>query len=194
MSEPSTEQLAARRARRHRLLAFAAGLAALYAAGKASGLLDRLDSLEEVRALALSAGDLGRLLFVIGFAVGELLHVPGMIFVGAGALAYGRAMGFVLSALGALLSVSLSFWVVRRLGGEYLAEVERPWLRRALAHLDRHPVRTVFFLRLFLWLAPSLNYALGLTRIRFRDYLLGSALGLTGPLLAATLLVDRLTR
>ena len=51
-------------------------------------------------------------------------------------------------------------------------------------------IRTVFLLRLFLWLAPALNYALALTHVKYRDYLIGSALGLIVPVAGAALLFD----
>jgi uncharacterized membrane protein YdjX (TVP38/TMEM64 family) len=59
-----------------------------------------------------------------------------------------------------------------------------------LGHLDARPIRTVFALRLVLWLAPALNYALALTRARFRDYAIGSALGLILPVAGAAILFD----
>jgi uncharacterized membrane protein YdjX (TVP38/TMEM64 family) len=49
-------------------------------------------------------------------------------------------------------------------------------------------------LRLFLWLAPALNYALALSPIRYRDYLAGSAIGLVVPVGAATMLLEYLLR
>ena len=35
-------------------------------------------------------------------------------------------------------------------------------------------MRTVIVLRLLLWIAPPLNYALAMSNIRFREYLVGS--------------------
>ena len=72
----------------------------------------------------------------------------------------------------------------------WLAGLERPLLKRILNRLDERPIRTVFILRILLFLAPPLNYALAMTNVRFRDYLVGSALGLVLPLLIITLLFD----
>jgi hypothetical protein len=66
--------------------------------------------------------------------------------------------------------------------------------RRILSHLDGHPVRTIFLLRLLLWMAPQLNYALALSNVRFRSYLLGTALGLLAPIAGLVLLSDRFLR
>lgn len=169
----------------YRLLLLAAILAGLYAAAKATGVTDRLDA-AAVRELVESAGPLGVVVFVVAFTLGELVQVPGMIFVGAAVLAYGRGTGFLISLLAAVISVSVSFAIVRGVGGRALEAVERPFIRKMLARLDQRPITTVIVLRTVLWIAPPLNYALALSGIRFRDYLVGSALGLALPILVAS--------
>ena len=62
--------------------------------------------------------------------------------------------------------------------------------RYLLHRLDQRPIRTVFILRLLLFLAPPLNYVLAMTNVRYRDYLIGSALGLVPGLLLVALLFD----
>ncbi len=172
-----------------RLLLLVLVLAGLFVVGKATGAIDRID-VARVRAVVERAGALGMAAFVVLFALGELVHVPGMVFVAAGIVIYGKAAGFAISLAAAIVSVSVSFALVRAAGGKMLAEVERPFVKRMLAKLDARPIATVFVLRSVLWLAPPLNYALALSSIRFRDYLAGSALGLVGPVLVATLLFD----
>ena len=53
---------------------------------------------------------------------------------------------------------------------------------------EARPVQTIALLRLVLWLAPPLSYALASSNIRMRDHILGSAIGLIPPVLAVTLL------
>jgi uncharacterized membrane protein YdjX (TVP38/TMEM64 family) len=43
----------------------------------------------------------------------------------------------------------------------------------------------VALLRLVLWMAPAVNYALALSPVRYRDYAIGSAVGLAIPVAAA---------
>jgi uncharacterized membrane protein YdjX (TVP38/TMEM64 family) len=111
--------------------------------------------------------------------------VPGLVFVAAGVLAYGPRVGGLVSYGAALVSISVSFGVVRALGGRALGDT------RVMQKLDLRPVRTIAALRLFLVLSPPLNYALALSRVRFRDYLLGSALGLAPPTALAAIFFDR---
>jgi len=162
------------------------------AAGSYFDVGERFDT-DGLRQLILDTGAWGWAVYVAVFAAGEFLHIPGLVFVAAGVLVYGKLLGFAVALLGAVVSVSFSFLVVRRVGGTPLAEVRNAWLKRLLERLDQHPVRTVFLLRLGLWLAPALNYTLALTKLTFRDYLIGSALGLLLPIAGATLLIDWLT-
>ena len=169
-----------------RLILLAVLLIGLYAAGRAAGLHEDL-STERVRALMQAAGVWGLALFVLLFAVGELLHIPGLVFLGAAVLAYGPVGGAGAGFLGALVSISVTFAVVRVIGGQPLKLVKRPLLAKMLAKLDAMPIRTVALLRLVFWVGPPLNYALAMSAIRYRDYLIGSALGLVVPVIGVSL-------
>ncbi len=145
-------------------------------------------STARIRDLAQHAGFAGIGLFVLAFAAGELLHVPGMVFVGAAVMAWGRLAGGAVAYLSALGAVSIAFFVVRAIGGQPLRAIEQPRVRAILARLERRPILTVALLRLLLWLAPAVNYALALSSLRFRDYAAGSALGLALPIAAVAAL------
>jgi uncharacterized membrane protein YdjX (TVP38/TMEM64 family) len=112
------------------------------------------------------------------------------VFVAGGILAYGRAIGFAVSLAAAVCSVGASFLIVRAVGGKALAEIERPFVKRMMAKLDERPILTVLILRSIFWLSPPLNYGLALSNMRFRDYLIGSALGLIVPVLGASFVFE----
>jgi len=189
--ETSPEAAAAepKRSSRWRLIALAVFFVGSLVAAKLTGL-DELVTVESIRAMMDSAGPLGFVAFVVIFAVGELMHVPGMVFVGAASVAYGAAIGSGAAYLGALTSVTVSFFVVRTIGGQPLAQVQRPLVRKLLARLDTHPVSTIAVLRFLFWMAPALNYGLAMSKVRFREYLLGSALGLAIPIPVAVIFFD----
>jgi uncharacterized membrane protein YdjX (TVP38/TMEM64 family) len=157
-------------------------LATLFAIGHVTGLTEHL-SRDNLRALMEHLGVWGLGLFLVLFAVGELVHVPGIVFVLAALLAYGRVGGAVAGYLGALASVTFSFVFVRRVGGQALAHVKRAWLAKILERLERHPIPTIAALRMVLFLLPAVNYGLAMTRVRLRDYVAGSAIGLVPPIL-----------
>ncbi len=70
------------------------------------------------------------------------------------------------------------------------SSIERPIFRRILDRLVTQPIRTVALLRLIFWMAPPLNYALAMSNVRYRDYLVGSAIGLTVPIAGVSLFFD----
>jgi uncharacterized membrane protein YdjX (TVP38/TMEM64 family) len=159
--------------------------------GKVTGLTAYLTT-ERIRTLVVTAGWWGVVLLIALFCVGELVHVPGFVFVAAAVIAYGRLGGGLLGYVGALCSVSVSFFIVRGVGGKPLGAIRWRFVQRILGQLDTHPVRTVTILRSILWLAPQLNYALALSNVRYRDYFIGSALGLALPVTGMVLLFDRI--
>src|SRR4051794_9254411 len=132
-------------------------------------------------------------LFLVLFAAGELLHLPGILFVLVARVVFGPSLGFVLGYAGALFAVTLSFTVARQVLSAARATKE-PWrpkwrfLRRAFDGLEAHPIRTIALLRLVLWLAPPLSYPLASTGVRGRAHLVGSAIGLVLPVAAVALL------
>jgi uncharacterized membrane protein YdjX (TVP38/TMEM64 family) len=165
-------------------------LAAFYLLGRAAGLTEGL-SPRSMQATLQAAGLAGMLAFVALFAVSNLVQLPGMIFVVGALLVFGGAAGSGLAMVGALVAVSVSFWTVRLVGGQPLTLVQKPWLRRWLDRVERQPVRTIVVLRLVAQLSPPINVALAFSSIRYRDYLLGTALGMA-PVIAAVALGLRL--
>ena len=141
------------------------------------GWVQNLDA-EAVRDLVQSAGAWGVVLYLVLFALAELVHVPGMIFVAAALLLWGPWMGAVVGWLGCVISVMVTFIVVRGLGGQALTVIDKAWMKKALSWLDRAPIRTIIALRIVMWVAPPLNYLLALSSVRFSHFVIGSAIGL----------------
>jgi uncharacterized membrane protein YdjX (TVP38/TMEM64 family) len=116
-----------------------------------------------------------------------------MVFVVVARVVFGPSVGFALGYAGAVFAVTLSFVVARQLVAA-ARSTDEPWrprwqfLRRALDRLERRPVQTIALLRMVLWLAPPLSYALASSRIGVRDHLLGSAIGLVAPVAAVVFL------
>ncbi len=181
-AEPAPE-IVVRVARRRRLrvVLLVAIVASLIVLARVTGLSQRLDA-HALQAEVRAAGPWGVAVFFGAFIVGVLVHVPGTFFVAAGVLVYGQIAGYFLSLGAATLAVWTSFIVTRAIGGQPLGEARRPVFRRMLARLDERPLLWVFVLRNMAFISPPLNTALALTKVRFRDYAIGSALGLVLPM------------
>ncbi len=119
----------------------------------------------------------GPLVFVLGYAVATVAFIPGSVLTLAAGAIFGLARGTLFVFLGATLGSGLAFLIAR-----YLARgaVERRLQRTPrFGAIDRavgeQGLKIVFLLRL----SPAfpynlLNYALGLTRVRFADYMLAA--------------------
>lgn len=129
----------------------------------------------------------GLLVFIALFALGNLIQIPGWLFLVSAVLALGRFWGALATYLAACVTCITTFWVIRLVGADALREVKGRLARRIFAHLDTHPVRSVVLLRLLFQTVPVLNYALALSGIRFGSYLLGTLLGLPLPILLYSL-------
>jgi uncharacterized membrane protein YdjX (TVP38/TMEM64 family) len=164
-----------------RLLAALAAILLLFAFGRrAAGLLPQLTG--SVEAL----GPWGPMAFVAGYAVATVAFVPGSVLTLAAGAIFGLAAGTIYTLMGATLGASVAFLIAR-----YAARgaVERRLLGSPrFAALDRaigaEGRKIVFLLRLSpIFPFNVLNYALGLTRVGFRDYLVASAGMIPGTVL-----------
>lgn len=141
-----------------------------------------------------STGALGPAVFIVVYVVLTVAFVPGTIpSLAAGAL-FGAVWGSALTIIGATLGAALAFEIARRLGRERL---ERRIGRRA-ATADRwighRGLRGVLTLRL-VPLVPfnALNYGFGLSSVRRRDHLVGTAVGIVPGTVSFVALGDSIT-
>lgn len=182
------------RRNRYRLLLVVLVVLAMWITAWATGLTARFTP-ESIRGFLAGKGPWGLVAFTLLFSTGQLLlRVPSAAFIAAAVTIYGRNLGLLVALLGILVSVTVSFAVVRASAGQTLADVQRPFVRRLLSKIDRHPVMTVALLRLVFQSAPPLNYALPMTRVLWRDHLLGSMLGLPVPVAVMAFFFDWLLR
>lgn len=165
----------------------------LYLIGRNTGVTEWLD-VNRLQAWMASAGAVGVLGFLAAFAIGNLLSVPGLVFIFASLLAYGQVLGFWVALAGGVVAAMVNFWMVRWLGGRSLGELNGKLVKRAMAGLEQRPVRTIFLLRSFMILSPPLNYALALSPVRTRHYLIGSVTGLIIPIGFYALMLEQLVQ
>ncbi|MEZ4441492.1 MAG: VTT domain-containing protein [Polyangiaceae bacterium] len=168
------------RLRRHAPLAVLLALGALGAGLHLTGLVHIEPS--EIVAVVRAAGPFGAFALIALFVLGTIANLPGVLFVGAAVAVYGACTGYFVALVGAILSVTAAFALGRRLGLGRDTTLRRPWQQRLLARLDAHPIAIIALLRTVVVVSPPVSYALALTRLRLRDYALGSALGLVIPI------------
>ena len=176
-----------------RFFAVVAFLGLLFAVFQILGLRENL-SLAFLHQKFLDNVISGTLIFVLLFALGNLIQIPGWVFLAAAVLALGEAWGGVVTYVAAVISCAFTFWLVRLIGGDALRQVNGKWAVRLLAELNAHPVRNIAILRFFLQTAPALNYALAISGVRFCDYLIATLLGLPLPIALYCIFFEYLAR
>lgn len=164
-----------------RILLIGVAVALLVMLGRQAGMY-----LPQFVAWVDSLGVWGPVVFVAGYVVAAVAFVPGSILTLAAGAIFGLGKGVVIVFLAAMLGSAAAFLVAR-----YLA---RPAIERRLAGNTRFAAidravgaqgrKIVFLLRLSpVFPFNLLNYALGLTKVRFLDFFIASAGMLPGTLL-----------
>lgn len=118
------------------------------------------------------------LAFIIFYALAICLFVPGTVLTGLGAAIFGPYLGFVYVWAGAMIGSAIAFLLSRTLGREFAASLVGERLKKYDEGIERKGFATVLYLRLIYSPFTITNLGMGLTRVRFWDYLLGTALGI----------------
>ena len=168
-------------------------LVALLAVFRFSGLSEHV-TLMTLHQRFVEDTAVGMLLFVVFFSLGNLVQVPGWIFLAAAVLALGQVWGGVATYVAAVVSCAVTYGVIRLVGGDALRKIRNPWAQRLLSQLHARPVRSMALLRVLLQTLPALNYALALSGVTFADYMLAAVLGLPLPIAAYCLLFETLAK
>lgn len=160
-------------------------LVALVAAATAVVALGGLPPVDEVRAWVLDAGWAGPVVFALLYAALSLTPTPVSLLTVAAGVLFGLPLGIATVLAGALGGASAGFAAARLLGRGTVLTFAGARLARLDQLLQRRGVLAVAAARL-VPLVPftTLNLACGLTALRFREYLLGTAVGILPSVLA----------
>lgn len=135
------------------------------------------------------AGPLAPLWFVLAYAAATVLFAPGSILTLAGGALFGPLLGTLYNLTGATLGAALAFLIARYLAGNWVANRAGGRLQHMIDGVEKEGWRFVAFVRLVpLFPFNILNYALGLTRIKFVHYLLATYICMLPGALAYTYL------
>ena len=125
-----------------------------------------------------SAGFWAPMVFVLVYAAGVCLFLPGTLLTGLGAAIFGAYWGFVYVWLGAMIGASGAFWIGRTLGREFAASLIGDKLKKYDDAIERNGFATTLYLRLVYFPFTPMNFGMGLTKVRFWDYFVGTGLGI----------------
>jgi len=133
---------------------------------------------EGLGALLEGTGWWAPVVFILIYAAGICLFIPGTLLTALGAAIFGPYWGFVYVWVAAMLGAAGAFLIGRYLGREFAASLIGDRLRKYDDAIERNGFATVLYLRLVYFPFTALNFGMGLTKVSFRDYLWGTGLGI----------------
>ena len=131
--------------------------------------------------------------FIIIYGIGCVFALPGSLLTLCGGAIFGVAWGSFYNILASNLGATLAFLMARYFGRDFVAWLMKGRIESFDEKVASHGFRFIFTLRL-IPLVPfnGLNFGSGLSRIKYRDYLLGSVLGMLPGTFIYTYFADAL--
>jgi uncharacterized membrane protein YdjX (TVP38/TMEM64 family) len=135
-------------------------------------------TVEALDQFVKGAGIWGPFVYIVIYIAGICLFLPGTVLTALGAAIFGPYWGFLYVWLGAMGGSSLAFIIGRTLGREFATSLIGDKLKKYDEAIARNGFATVLYLRLIYFPFTPMNFGMGLTRVRFMDYFLGTGLGI----------------
>ena len=135
-------------------------------------------AVEKMAQILAIAGLWAPIAYILLYAAGVCIFLPGTLLAAVGAAIFGPYYGFVFVWIGAMIGASLAFFIGRYLGRDFAASLIGSKMKKYDDTIARNGFATVLYLRLIYFPFTPMNFAMGLTNVRFRDYFFGTAVGI----------------
>ncbi len=130
---------------------------------------------EVLEVWVADAGVAGPLVFMLIYIIGTVFFFPGAFLTLAGGAIFGPVWGTLYNLTGATIGAAIAFLLARYLASDWVEKKTAGRLAQLKGGVEEEGWRFVAFVRLVpLFPFNVLNYALGLTRIKFLHYLITS--------------------
>lgn len=162
-----------------KLLIFAGFLAAVIIAVRVTGVQAYLDQ-ERLQKWILGYGAWGPVVYIFIYLVAPSLFLPGLPITLVGGVLFGPFWGVVYAITGSTGGACIAFLVARYMGREWVGnKLKGTNLGKLDEEVERQGWKIVAFTRLIpLFPFNLLNYAFGLTKIKFLHYAVTSFIGM----------------
>jgi len=132
---------------------------------------------------------------IAGYTAGSILLTPITLLIIATGVTFGPLLGFIYALCGSCASAIVTYGLGRFIGKETVRRFTGSLLSRVRRQLSRHGFLSMMFAR-FVPLAPFavVNAVAGACQIRFVDFLLATALGMSPGIFMIVVLQDQLGR
>lgn len=163
------------------------GVAAMLLLAQQLGLWHLFADPAHMKQTLLGLGPWGYAAFIAAYTLLQPFGLPGTVFIMAAPLVWPWQVAFALSMVGTMTASVLGFLFARLVAGGWLrarlqARIPARFHKYDKA-LERHALRTVFWLRLVFWMPPWLHAFFGVSGVSFAAHFWGSLAGYLLPLL-----------
>ncbi len=136
-------------------------------------------SVEGIRAVVDGIGPWAPLVYVGLYVVATVFLLPGTPFTVAAGVVFGPWLGLGVVLIGATLGATGSFLVGRAVGRDAVVQLTGRRVRAIDRALERNGLVSVLIMRLIpLFPFNVLNLVCGVTGLKLRDYIVGTAVGI----------------
>ncbi|MBD3270459.1 TVP38/TMEM64 family protein [Candidatus Peregrinibacteria bacterium] len=137
---------------------------------------------DQIKKFIENSEYLAPLAFIIVYTLITVLFLPGSAFSILGGLLFGYLWGTLYIVIGATIGASIAFMIGRYYGQEFTSKLLKTKFKKLQKYnqkLENNGFKTSLFLRLVpLFPFNGLNYALGLTKVKFKDYFFATFIGI----------------
>lgn len=152
-------------------------------------------ALSSIRSVVEMTGAWSYIVFPVLYGLLVVMFVPGTVLTFIGALLFGTLQGSLVNLIGATFGACLCFWLSEWLGRGLVKTLMRGRFAKLNRKLEQNAFRTMLLLRLFpVFPYLGINYAAGLSRIRFHDYFWATLVGMIPGVFVYTYLFSTLGR
>jgi len=139
----------------------------------------KLYDISILRKLIESRGILTPIIFLILCSIRPLLFLPVGIFSTLGGLIFGAFLGTVYTLIGSILSSILGYYIARKFGKDLVDKLLKGRYKNIRLTSNKNGFIVTFIMRVVPILPfDAVSYICGLSEIRFKDYFLGTFLGI----------------
>ena len=144
--------------------------------------LSSLLSISTLQDSILAYGMLAPVIFILLYTIATIIFLPGTPLTIAGGAIFGTFFGTLYTIIGATIGAAIAFFIARYLGASFVNDLVNKKFKK-LDSYDKKLEKNGFLVVLFLRLVPifpfnCLNFALGLTKVKSKDYIIATFLGI----------------
>jgi uncharacterized membrane protein YdjX (TVP38/TMEM64 family) len=157
-------------------------------------LIGKID-VNAIKDYITSYGHFAALVFILFFCLRTLLIIfPYSIVVILGGNIFGSTKAFLYSLISVFISATLAFFIGRLTGKEFVQKLLRGRMKDLDVKIEKHGFKIIFLMRVsIIFPFDILNFAAGLSKVRYRDFIFATLLGIIPETFSLTYLGSNLS-